>query len=51
MLGRPVLYAIGADGERGLKTIFNYISKEIRVTLAQIGLSKISEITPDYILP
>ena len=51
MLGRPVLYAIAADGERGLKTIFNYISKEIQVTLAQIGLSKISEITPDYILP
>ena len=44
MLGRPVLYALGADGERGLKTIMNYISKEIQVTLAQIGLGKISEV-------
>ena len=44
MLGRPVLYALGADGERGLKTIMNYISKEIQVTLAQIGLSKISDV-------
>ena len=45
MLGRPVLYAMGADGERGLKTIVNYISKEIQVTMAQIGVSKISEIS------
>ena len=44
MLGRPVLYALGADGERGLKTIMNYISKEIQVTLAQIGLSKIADV-------
>ena len=44
MLGRPILYALGADGERGLKTIINYISKEIQVTLAQIGLQKISEV-------
>ena len=44
MLGRPVLYALGADGERGLKTIIHYISKEIQVTLAQIGLGKISEV-------
>ena len=44
MLGRPILYAIGADGERGLKTLINYISKEIKVTLAQIGLKNISEV-------
>ena len=44
MLGRPILYAIGADGERGLKTLINYISKEIKVTLAQIGLRNISEV-------
>ena len=44
MLGRPILYALGADGERGLKTIIHYISKEIQVTLAQIGLGKISEV-------
>ena len=44
MLGRPILYALAADGERGLKTIINYISKEIQVTLAQIGLAKISQV-------
>ena len=45
MLGRPILYALGADGERGLKTIINYMSKEIQVTLAQIGLGKISDVS------
>ncbi|MDG2473729.1 MAG: alpha-hydroxy acid oxidase [Paracoccaceae bacterium] len=50
MLGRPILYALGADGERGLKTIINYISKEIQVTLAQIGLAKISEVNPTNLI-
>jgi L-lactate dehydrogenase (cytochrome) len=50
MLGRPILYAIGADGERGLKTIIHYISKEIQVTLAQLGLGKISEINQSHLV-
>ena len=50
MLGRPVLYALGADGERGLRTIINYITKEIQVTLAQIGLQKISEVNESNLI-
>ncbi len=50
MLGRPILYALGADGERGLKTIINYISKEIQVTLAQIGLANISDISKSNLI-
>ena len=50
MLGRPILYALGADGERGLKTIIHYISKEIQVTLAQIGLGKISEVNENNLI-
>ncbi len=46
MLGRPVLYAIAADGDRGLKTIFDLMCKEIEVTLSQIGINKISEAGP-----
>lgn len=50
MLGRPILYAIAADGERGLRTILHYISKEITVTLAQLGLAKISEVNEKNII-
>ena len=50
MLGRPILYALAADGERGLKTIIHYISKEIQVTLAQIGLGKISEVNGNNLI-
>ena len=50
MLGRPILYAIAADGERGLRTIIHYISKEITVTLAQLGLGKISEVNEKNII-
>ena len=50
MIGRPVLYAIGADGERGLRTIISYMVKEILVTMAQIGVTSISEINEKVIL-
>ena len=50
MIGRPVLYAIGADGERGLRTIISYMAKEILVTMAQIGVNSISEINDSVIV-
>lgn len=44
MLGRPVLYAIGADGARGLTTLFDMFASDIDVTLAQIGLRTVPEV-------
>ena len=39
MLGRPVLYALAASGERGLRQWFSGLSEEIAVALSQLGLS------------
>lgn len=44
MLGRPVLYAIGADGERGLTTLFDMFVSDIDVTLAQIGMRTVGDV-------
>ena len=44
MLGRTVLYAIGADGARGLTTMLDLLSEETSQTLAQIGLRSVEDI-------
>lgn len=44
MVGRPVLYAIGADGARGLATFFDMLASDIDVTLAQIGIRTVGEV-------
>jgi len=49
MLGRPVLYAIGADGARGLTTLFDMLVHDIDVTLAQIGTRTVGEIDGDVL--
>ena len=44
MLGRPFLYAIGADGERGLHTICSNLADEVSIVMAQIGKRRIQDI-------
>lgn len=44
MLGRPLLFAMGAEGARGLASIMEILSEEISVTLAQLGLRRVEEI-------
>ena len=42
MIGRAALYAIACSGEKGLEEIKNNFCEEIKVTMTQLGLSKIS---------
>ncbi|MBP6853821.1 MAG: alpha-hydroxy-acid oxidizing protein [Rhodoferax sp.] len=44
MLGRPMLYALGADGARGLHDLVGALAEEIRVALAQLGLRDIRDV-------
>lgn len=41
MLGRPLMYALGADGARGLRTVLDILSEEVSVTMAQLGVTSI----------
>jgi (S)-mandelate dehydrogenase len=44
LLGRPMLYALGADGARGLADLVDALQEGIAVTLAQIGLRRVRDI-------
>jgi isopentenyl diphosphate isomerase/L-lactate dehydrogenase-like FMN-dependent dehydrogenase len=46
MLGRPMLYALGADGARGLRDLVSALGEEILVALAQLGLRDIRDVGP-----
>ncbi len=48
-LGRPFLYGIGADGERGLARVINLLSTQIDVALAQLGRTDINAIDSDVL--
>ena len=49
MIGRPLMYAIGADGARGLRKIIEIIIGELSTTLGLVGLTDINKITSDII--
>jgi len=44
MLGRAAMYALGADGAHGFKTLMDDFADEIRIVLAQLGLNSVEEI-------
>ncbi len=44
MLGRPFLFALGADGKRGLQTLLDLLEEEVSVVLAQIGLISVEDV-------
>lgn len=45
MLGRPLLFAIGAEGQAGLDALLSALAEDISVAMAQLGLSDIAEIS------
>lgn len=46
MLGRPVMYALGAGGKDGLFDLLKCFTEDIGVTMAQIGTKTVPEIGP-----
>ena len=49
MLGRPWMYAIGADPRQGAVTLVRILAEELSTTMAQIGVTSIAEITSDVL--
>ena len=50
MLGRPVLYALAADGARGLDALFSGLAYDVSAEMAQLGARNISDLTPAMIV-
>ena len=49
-LGRPLLYAMGADGYNGLQQMIELIRSQVDISLAQLGCTDINDIDARYIL-
>ncbi|MEM7058418.1 MAG: alpha-hydroxy acid oxidase [Pseudomonadota bacterium] len=45
MLGRPWMYALGAEGSQGSVSLARILADEQSITMAQVGATSISEIT------
>ena len=50
MIGRPVMYAMGADGKKGLRRIVEIIKEEVSTTLGLVGLYDINEVTSEIVI-
>jgi len=48
--GRPTLYGVTAGGIPGAKTALGIFRKEIDVSMAQIGATKIADLGPQYLM-
>ena len=51
MLGRPLLYALGADGARGLASLLDALVNELGVAMAQLGLADVDDIRASHLVP
>ncbi len=49
MIGRPLMYGIGADGARGLRRVVDIIKDELSTALGLVGLTDIKDISSDII--
>lgn len=49
-IGRPFLYAMGAEGYIGLQAMIELIRSQIDISLAQIGSTDINDVDASYIL-
>ena len=49
MLGRPALFALGAEGGIGLRALLNCFAEDISAAMAQLGVKSVSEIGDNLI--
>ena len=49
LLGRPFLFALGAEGARGLNAMIRFLAEDISIAMAQIGVSQIADISSNVL--
>jgi 4-hydroxymandelate oxidase len=50
-IGRPVLWGLATDGQKGVAHVFNILQQELDVAMALCGCRSLDEITPDLLSP
>jgi L-lactate dehydrogenase (cytochrome) len=51
MIGRPWIYALAARGEQGVRDVLSLLQKEMAVTLALTGVTRIADVSDEMLLP
>lgn len=49
-VGRPILWGLAVDGQRGVENILGIIKAELDRTMALSGVVSLNEITREYVL-
>ncbi len=49
MVGRPLVYGLGAAGEAGARRALDILTTELRVALALAGIPRISDLSHDLV--
>ena len=49
MAGRAYLYGLAAGGEPGVDKVLGLLADDVRRTMALLGVTRISELTPEYL--
>jgi isopentenyl diphosphate isomerase/L-lactate dehydrogenase-like FMN-dependent dehydrogenase len=49
VIGRPALFALGAEGAAGLNALLSCFATDISVVMAQLGITSIDQLGPDVI--
>ena len=49
MLGRPMLFALGAEGQKGLSNLLDCFVKDTDIAIAQLGINAVSDLCSDVV--
>jgi 4-hydroxymandelate oxidase len=51
LVGRPILWGLALDGERGVQEVLEMLAAELDLAMALAGTPTIADITEDLIVP
>lgn len=49
-VGRPILYGLAVNGQKGVEDILNILKQELDLAMALSGICKIEDITNEYVV-
>lgn len=49
LVGRPALYGLAVNGQKGVESVLNILRDELSTAMALAGVNKLSEINQSYI--
>jgi L-lactate dehydrogenase (cytochrome) len=49
LLGRALLYALAADGERGVSSVLQGLKADVERTLALLGVARLDDLRPHHV--